>query len=756
MSRELKHLYQFGEFNLDKNERILRRGADLISLSPKAFDLLTIFVENPQRLIEKERLMKEIWADSFVEESNLTFNIGQLRKTLGDAAQKPIYIKTVPRHGYRFIAAVKKIAKESFSPKTEENIISELEKRVPSDQLESEDFSDSSNTKDKLTLRYSPKDENRNSTRVFTKSSILVATLLILSIVTVIVAANLLWNNFTSASNAPILLADYKSQQMTNAGSVYHAAISPNGKRMAYLVGLGGKTSIWLKQFDSGENTQIVADTDDSYYGLSFSNDGEEVFFSRGPKVDEARKINIYRVSILGGIPKEVLGDIVGLFSVSPDNRQISFVRCLRQETDFCSLFIADIDGKNERKLLTRPRPIRMGDNQFSPDGKSIAVALGQSRTSSSEFGLVEVDISSGTEREITNHKFSNIDHLRWLPDQSGILLTAYEPPNNSVKIFQVSTKTDEIKLLTKDSIGYENISLDKNASKMVTTQFTANFRLWSASVSEIGAAKPISQAAPPMYNGQSLFTYSSSGKLIYASGSDSNQHIWIMNADGSNQKQLTSGEGTNWQPRLSADEKQIVFASSRTGSVQIWRMNIDGSDQTQISEGSSGSRPLFVAADGKTIYFEAPKDSNLGKLSIGDDGKFSSNIISNERVFQPQVNPAGDIAAYFSRGKSPYFTITLMSLADGKINRTFPLADEKAFPIRLIWSPDGKSLFTLSRDERNYVVWKHSIETEKAELFANLGEEEIADISFSPDGKSFAFVRGKEFKDAFLIEGLK
>ncbi|NJM52719.1 MAG: DUF5050 domain-containing protein [Blastocatellia bacterium] len=710
-----------------------------VSLTPKVFELLALFVENHGQLIEKEEIMQKLWADSFVEESNLTFTVRQLRKVLNDTAQNPTYIETVWGHGYRFIAKVDEVSQtDSLS----------AEETLPLIDSKFETLEETPN----LPVKFAEKDNSKS----FFASYLPVTALVVFLIISL--AAVLIWsrNQLGSNSNAPILETEFKSEQLTNAGGVYKAVISPDGKLMAYLNEIGGKTGIWLKQLETGENTEIIPNTDDSYYGLDFSRDGQELYFSRGPKVDEGRRINIYRVSILGGIPKEAITDVEGLFSFSPDNRQISFVRCPRRDDDFCSLLIADIDGKNENKLLTRSRPIRMRDNQFSPDGKSIAVALGQSRTSSSEFGLVEVNIETKAEREITDHKFSNIHYLRWLPDQSGILLTAYEPPNNSVKIYQVSAQTNEVKLLSKDSVSYDEISLDKSAGKMITTQVMANFRLWAAPLNEPNKAKPISQSAPAMYMGQRLCSFTSDGNIVYVSGSDSNQHIWMMNADGSNQRQLTSGEGTNWQPRLSPDQKYIFFASNRTGSAQIWRMNIDGSNQKQISEGKDGNRPLFVSTDGKTIYFESPKDSNLGRLTIEDDGKISSSLISKERMFQPEINPAGDMVVYFSRGKTQYFQISLMLLADGQIIKSFPLSNEKAFPQKVIWSNDGKSLFTLSRAEKSYVVWKYSIETGAGEIFADLGEERVSDFALSPDGQSFIYVRGKELHDAFLLTGLK
>src|SRR5215203_1692367 len=113
MSLPFKQLYEFGEFCLDAREKILTRSGEPVEITPKGFELLSLFVENPGRLLNKDELMDKIWTDSFVEESNLTFNIRQLRVTLGDDAHDPKYIKTVRRHGYRFIAAVRQISGEN-------------------------------------------------------------------------------------------------------------------------------------------------------------------------------------------------------------------------------------------------------------------------------------------------------------------------------------------------------------------------------------------------------------------------------------------------------------------------------------------------------------------------------------------------------------------------------------------------------------------------------------------------------------------
>src|SRR5215213_8116235 len=112
MSSNNGHILQFKDFTIDTDQRVLLREGLPVALAPKVFETLLALVENHGRIVLKEELMKRLWPDTFVEEANLTFNIQQLRKSLGDNARSPIYIQTVARRGYRFIAEVETLSSD--------------------------------------------------------------------------------------------------------------------------------------------------------------------------------------------------------------------------------------------------------------------------------------------------------------------------------------------------------------------------------------------------------------------------------------------------------------------------------------------------------------------------------------------------------------------------------------------------------------------------------------------------------------------
>ena len=113
MSKPTSHSYEFGPFRIDPFKRLLLRDGEVVPLTPKTFDTLLALVENNGRVIEKDELMKEVWADTIVEEGGLTRNISVLRKALGENPDEHQYIVTVPGRGYRFVAPVRELEYEA-------------------------------------------------------------------------------------------------------------------------------------------------------------------------------------------------------------------------------------------------------------------------------------------------------------------------------------------------------------------------------------------------------------------------------------------------------------------------------------------------------------------------------------------------------------------------------------------------------------------------------------------------------------------
>ncbi|HEV8581192.1 MAG TPA: tetratricopeptide repeat protein [Thermoanaerobaculia bacterium] len=114
MSETLREIFAFGPFRLDPGERMLSREGTPVALQPRVLDTLVLLVRRAGQLVRKDDLLAELWPDTHVSEANLTQNVWLLRCALGEEQGGPVYIETVPRAGYRFVAPVSRPAPEAL------------------------------------------------------------------------------------------------------------------------------------------------------------------------------------------------------------------------------------------------------------------------------------------------------------------------------------------------------------------------------------------------------------------------------------------------------------------------------------------------------------------------------------------------------------------------------------------------------------------------------------------------------------------
>jgi Tol biopolymer transport system component/DNA-binding winged helix-turn-helix (wHTH) protein len=715
MSLQTNGFYEFADFRLDLSEKVLIHGDERIALTPKIFDTLKILVQNAGRLLEKEELMREIWPDRFVDEGNLAFNVKVLRKSLGDDANEPKFIETVPRRGYRFIAKTRLVTGKDLA------------------------ISKSGDGTERSTAM-----KARDLRPLRRKFVVLIAMSALMIFVIVMIGRR---SSFWTAA-APVLSTPFASQKLSNDGSVPEAVISPDGKKVAYVTGMDAdKESVWLRQLDSGENTEIIAPSDNIYGGLAFSPDDNYLYFDRKPRNFDGQ-LDMYRISTLGGIPEKILGETQGQISVSPDGSKISFVRCYYRDDEYCSLWTADAaNGSNERKVVVRKSPLRISDNRFSPDGKSIAFAYGQSANQSNDFSVASVDLTTGQESDLSTEKFFNIRSIAWLPDQSGLLITASRIPTKNFRIWKLGIDRNEAIPLTNDSENYTSVSLNTGGDAVAATVTTEDFRLRIYDAENPTAGRILTSAESA--------SFAPDGRVLFASQMSGSSEIWSMSADGSGQKQLTSDPADKSAPVADPFNKSIYFASNRTGAVQVWQMNSDGSDQKQITH-TDGGFPLFVSSDNEWIYYQHGISRTLWRVSLKSG---EEQPVLNEPSNYFAVSPDGSEVAYPQKHGDQRL-LTLALLEGGKAIKSFPLADGRSEMCNIVWTPDGKNLAYIANDPESgsNFLWRQQLDETAPHQVTAMGNDVIRgarSLAVSPDQKTLAVIGGRWRFDAVLIRGL-
>jgi Tol biopolymer transport system component/DNA-binding winged helix-turn-helix (wHTH) protein len=747
MSLLIGHLYRFGAFTLDPDQRILLREGKPIPLAPKVFETLLALAESSGRIVGKEELMNRLWPDTFVEEANLAFNIQQLRRTLGDNARKPVYIETVARRGYRFIATVEELESDesATSPRADGSI--EIHDTPPARDVHSAQEPPeaqelglpsrlAANTEQ---ARHIPDAPSTGPN----KARFLIVAALMLTLAGVIIVV---WNQRVSSGKgkgidgrSPVA-SPLKLEKLTQTGQSRQVAISADGKYIAYTRIIEGKAGIWLRQLATNTNIEIVPATG-VLYGLAFANVAESLYFVRGDPTE------LCRVSLLGGVPTKLIDTVEGNFSISSDDRQIAFIRrsTLGDGQREYSLVVANADGGGERVILHQMYPDKLDVPVWSPDNRSIICALGSSEAGGQTVSILEVGVADGTRRKLSSDQFFNIGKMAWLPDKSALIMAARKNPQDNKELWQVSYPRMEIKQLTEGLSPYLDLSIAATMDRAVASQATRISDIWVGPSREPNKTTKITQA-------MDAFCWTPTGRLVYQSTASGTRDLWVMQPDGGEQRQLTNDPAVDENPAVTPDNRYVVFASNRTGLFQLWRMDMDGSNQVQLTDGPAKDFPA-VSPDGKWVLCNTTDDWHLWKVSIY--GGKPVRLTDYPASF-PAVSPDGRTIACVGRNEPRReHSILILPFEGGAPLKR--LDSEKAgfSKIRMQWTREGKALIYALESIGRTVVVRQSLDGSPAEEIMTFGGDELFDFGYSNDGRFFAVTRGEWQHDLVLISDL-
>jgi Tol biopolymer transport system component/DNA-binding winged helix-turn-helix (wHTH) protein len=724
LSSNSGHILRFKDFTINTDEKVLLREGIPVALAPKVFETLLVLIENPGRIVLKEELMKRLWPDTFVEDANLTFNIQQLRKSLGDNARSPIYIQTIARRGYRFIAEVEPLSIDTGEVQNMEPHVAGLHESVPA--LAAKHVSTALPAKLPLI--------RRRPIAILAVISMAVTGLALISWGIASRSKRSTENHGSDGKAASTSTRALKLERLTANGQSQHVAISHDGKYVAYTRGSSDSLGIWVRQLATNTNVEIVHA--DRIAGLMFANSGESLYFVQG---DPSA---LYRVSLLGGVPTKIVDRLEGKFSISADDTQLAFVREVvnRDGQREYSLLVANSDGNNERTLMVRAHPDKLDVPLWSPDTKSIICAYGNSSAGGQEVSLVAVDVNSGMKKDLSPSRFFLIKKMGWLPDKTGLIMSARKNPGDANQLFRVSYPGMEISQIAEGLISYSDLSIAGNADHAAASQSIRESHIWVGSSRDLKNLKKITSALDN-------FCWTPNGRLVYSSMASANTDIWIMQPDGTEQKQLTINAGVNGSPAVTSDNRYIVFVSNRTGSFQVWRMNMDGLNQTQLTYGSAKINPTLTP-DGKWVLYNSTDNWHLWKVSI-DGGEPSQ--LTDFVATTPEVSPDGQLIACIGRTESKR-RLLILPINGGPAVREM---DFFGWASRIRWMNDGQAVMYAGEREGRRAIIRQSLSGGLSEEPLNPDTDELFDFGYSPDGRSFALNRGAWLNDLVLISGL-
>jgi Tol biopolymer transport system component/DNA-binding winged helix-turn-helix (wHTH) protein len=542
-SSQLTPGFRFGSFVLDPGSGELRRNGAKLKLQEQPFQVLLKLLEKPGNLVTREELHSTLWpADTFVDfDTGLNSAIKRLREALGDSADVPRFIETIPRRGYRFIAPLNGTVPEAAS------------------------------VGEKSASLFSP-----------ARLSLLVLSLLVAAGV----GAFVVW------LRSPLPPPQITGSTQLSWDGLAKDSLRTDGKSLFFGERRGGQYSAFQIPLSGGGPPKILDSSSPGFLPGDISRDGSQLLFAphkMSPVEATARVMDLASASV-----REIPG-ISGLGSVAwaPGNKVV-----------FASgpdLFLAGQDGSGRRKLLTAPGMI--SSVGFSPDGTRIRMSVVDKLKFIGAIWEARAD-GSGLHELLPGWQAIPQECCgTWTPDGRYYVFESFQRGLSKIWILPdtqpLLRKTPPVPvLLTTDPMNFYSPAPSRDGKKLFVmaeqpraelVRYDSSARQFLPFLSGISAGDV--EASPDTHS------------YLFVRYPD--QTLWRSRADGSEPLELTSPVLRVALPHWSPDGDRIAFSAQRQGQPwNIFLMSASGGAAEQITFGSVADLDPAWSPDGKTLAF--------------------------------------------------------------------------------------------------------------------------------------------------------
>lgn len=538
-----------------------------------------------------------------------------------------------------------------------------------------------------------------------------------------------------------------KVTRLTSDGKARAAAVSPDGRYVMYSTEESGKQSLWVRQVATNSNVQIIPSSEASYYGLSFSRDGNYIYYVMNQRSTGLEAV--YRVPVLGGAPRKILEHVESGITLSPDNEQFAFTRYYPTTGEF-ALMVAKTDGSEEKRLASHKGDLWFsGQPAWSPDGKTIACPLG-SYEGGFHHSVVTVELEGAVERRFTRKRWSWVSQVEWLPDGSGLLVEAQDRGSIVSQVFQLSYPEGEAIRTTNDLLDYSSLSLSSDAQTLCVVQGDYRGNIW---ILPQGSAARAQQVTNRRDEGLFGVAWTPDGRIVCGSSVSGTPDLWIMDRDGKNQKQLTTDSAMEYTPVVSPDGKFVLFTTDRSGMPTIWRIELDGSKPRQVTAAGDNYNPS-ISPDGMWFVFDSwAKGINLIMKESTAGGEPVQ--LSETNGSHPAISPDGKLIAYvYLDEQTRNRRIEVIPAEGGKAVKEFELPHTAGSNVR--WSRDGLAIQFVVRARGASNIWSQPLSGGPPKQITEFKSDYLAAFDWSPDGKFLAMSRYSVSSDVLLMSNAK
>jgi Tol biopolymer transport system component/DNA-binding winged helix-turn-helix (wHTH) protein len=704
----------FGVFEVDLRSGELRKQGMRIRLSGQSFQVLETLLNRPGTLVTREELQRKLWpADSFGDfEHGLNAAVNRVREALGDSAECPRFVETLPRRGYRFIAAVEPRAGDGhYAASAIEKLVSPV---APSDG------SGATDTNFGGRKRWLP---------------VLLVAMLIFCVAAL---AYERWGRRFIRNTQDQTQEDLRVTPLTTLpGLAISPSFSPDGSQVAF--GWEGGNSGHPEPFElyvkvvGAEHVEQLTHTPAGFIVPAWSPDGRSIAFIRFSMAGGG----IFMIPSRGGPERKLVdsptpGTYPISLSWSPDSRHLTY-----SSAGVLHVLTPETGANVEIPLFCK----EAYSPAYSPDGATIAFGC---YTDDDVTKIYTMPQGGGPAKYLTQ---VNDPHtpLAWSTDGKRILLTT------EGDLWEISKDGGKPRHLLFAQ-GATQPAISPRGERLAFVKAESRVNIWQVAIDP--KAAPSRTVIAPSTRMQRAPDISPDGKRIVFESERSGAHeVWVAGLNGGDAVQLSNFRRLTGTPKWSPDGRQIVFDSRESGEAALYLVDPESAVPRRIPiNGLPASVPTW-SKDGKWIYFRAGRARSGGLYKVSPQGG-DPVLVSPTLGYNIQES---------SDGRSLYFSSAVL---DGEIHvkdvisgEEWPLAGmpHVLCPTEWVLTPTG--IFFIDRKGGRGGIGFFEFASAKVTRHISLEKYPMiwGGIAISPDGKSlFVSQVDEEASDLMLVEGFR
>jgi len=682
--------YEFDRFRIDTKRSLLTRDGEPVAIKAKALDTLVLLVQHAGRLLEKEELMNRLWPDTAVEEANLTQNIFEVRKALGEVPGEQRFIATVARRGYRFVAEVRAIGDEASA-------------------------------RDDLAAADRHSEAPLAGRKRFARRTVIYAG------VAAAIMLSLLGTGlyFASRRSAPGVAGTSSSSLRNLTRLTYGAGLQtdvswlPDGRRVAYAWNRDGNFDIWVQSINGGDPTRVTSSPVDERQP-AWSPNGQRLVFR-----SESDGGGLFTVNVQGGPVRRIAPD--GRRPAwMPDSRDVVF---MDSDLPHAAFIVAADGGEAPRPILeTELSRTIWAASAIHPEGRiSVIGSDGFFVADRTNSRLSAVDTSAAVPFGLLEH--DTIRNLTWNPTGTALIVEALSdgvPTLWRVPVEPVSLRWRTPERLTSAPASAEGAAVSPDGARVAFTSAQASTRAWlfpfdanSAQLTGNGQA-----LTPEDLVLVSLRHARDGAALCYGAREVGRNQFQLFYTD------LTTGGttfvGEAWGGVISRTGRRVVYPLTRTVSSSTGEnpsagrehalaiRDLDGRERLVSRWLRGGLLPHDWAPDDEAIlgsWLEQHK-MNQNVLVIWPIGPMLATrpervLLESSGVnfWQARYSPDNRWVSFVAQRMRNPGTVEIGIAAAGSNRATTwtRILEDHVWPDKPRWSPDGRTLYFLSRGADGY-----------------------------------------------------